>query len=196
MVFMIWIVDRFGRRGPLLVGAIGAAVAMFYLAIYSQLSQSFDQVPPSDSGSRTAVAMIYIYAIFYGFSWNGIPWIFASEVLPTRVRTIGMMCAVCMQWLAQFIIVYSLPYMIASIKYGTFYFFGACTIVALVFAYLFVPETKGVPLEDMGILFGADVSFLATKARKNYLEFRQAESTVAAEVQLEKQTSSTHVENV
>lgn len=134
---MIWIVDRFGRRGPLLVGAIGAAVAMFYLAIYSQLSQSFDQVPPSDSGSRTAVAMIYIYAIFYGFSWNGIPWIFASEVLPTRVRTIGMMCAVCMQWLAQFIIVYPLPYMIASINYGTFYFFGACTIVALVFACLF-----------------------------------------------------------
>lgn len=61
---------------------------------------------------------------------------------------------------------------------------------------LFVPETKGVPLEDMGILFGADVSVFATKARKNYSEFRQAESTVAAEVQLEKQTSSTHVEKV
>ncbi|OJZ86490.1 hypothetical protein ASPFODRAFT_134286, partial [Aspergillus luchuensis CBS 106.47] len=173
MVFMIWIVDRFGRRGPLLVGAIGATVAMFYLAIYSPLSQSFDQILPSDSGSRTAVAIIYIYVC--GFSWNGIPWIFASEVLPIRVRTIGMMCAVCMQWLAQFIIVYLLPYMIASIKYGTFCFFGACTIVALVFAYLFVPEPKGVPLEDVGILFGADVSVFATKARKkNYSEFRQA----------------------
>lgn len=195
VVFMIWVVDRFGRRGPLLVGAIGAAVAMFYLAIYSQLSRSFDQVPPSDAGSRTAVAMIYIYAIFYGFSWNGIPWIFASEVLPTRVRTIGMMCAVCMQWLAQFIIVYSLPYMIASIKYGTFYFFGACTIVALAFAYLFVPETKGVPLEDMGVLFGEDVSVFAKKAEKNYLEFRQAESGAAAEARLEKQ-DNLHVETV
>ncbi|PWY69965.1 general substrate transporter [Aspergillus eucalypticola CBS 122712] len=149
-VFMIWIVDRYGRRGPLLVGAIGAAVAMFYLAIYSQLSQSFDQVPPSDSGSRTVVAMIYVYAIFYGFSWNSIPWIFASEILPTRVRTIGMM---------------------------------SCTIVALAFAYLFVPETEGVPLEDMGILFEADVSVFATKTLKNYLEFRQAESRVAAEAQ-------------
>lgn len=97
---MIWIIDRLGRRPALLVGAAGAALAMFYLAIYSQLSHSFDRVPPSDAGSRTAVAMVYIYAIFYGFSWNGIPWIFASEVLPTRVRTIGMMCAVCMQWLA------------------------------------------------------------------------------------------------
>lgn len=139
--------------------------------------------------------MIYIYAIFYGFSWNGIPWIFASEILPTRVRTIGMMCAVCMQWLAQFIIVYSLPYMIASIKYGTFYFFAACTVVALVFAYLFVPETKGVLLEDMGALFGANVSIFATKAQKNYLEYRQAQVGAAEEATLGKQ-SNLHVENV
>ncbi|KAJ5728757.1 sugar transporter [Penicillium malachiteum] len=168
VVFMIWIVDRFGRRGPLLVGAMGAAVAMFYLAIYSQVSQSFDHVPPSDAGSRTAVAMVYIYAIFAAFHET---------------------------WLAQFIIVYSLPYMIASIKHGTFYFFGACTLVALVFAYLFVPETKGIPLEDMGVLFGADVSVFATKARKNYLEFRHAQIEAADEAQLEKQ-SNLHVENV
>lgn len=169
-IFMLWIIDRLGRRPALLVGAIGAAIAMFYLAIYTQLSHSFDHTPPSDSGSRTAVAMVYIYAIFYGFSWNGIPWIFAAEVLPMRVRTVGMMCAVCMQWLAQFIIVYSLPYMIAGIKFGTFYFFGGCTLVALGFAYLFVPETKGVPLEKMDLLFGEGVSVLATRARRNYCE--------------------------
>ncbi|KAJ5731838.1 sugar transporter [Penicillium malachiteum] len=171
VVFMIWIVDCLGRRDPLLVGAMGAAVAIFYLAIYSQVSQSFDHVPPSDAGSRTAVAMVYIYAIFYGFSWNGIPWIFASEVLPTRVRTIGM------------------------IKHGTFYFFGACTIVAFLFAYLFVPETKGILLEDMGALFGADVTVFANKARTNYLEFRQAQTDAGDEARLEKQ-DNLHVENV
>ncbi|KAL5337258.1 hypothetical protein BJX70DRAFT_399903 [Aspergillus crustosus] len=174
LVFMIWIVDRFGRRPPLLVGAVGAAIAMFYLGIYSQLSGSFEAIPPSDAGARTAVAMIYIYAIFYGFSWNGIPWIFASEVLPTRVRTLGMMAAVCMQWLAQFMIVYSLPHMVETITFGTFYFFAACTIVALVFAYLFVPETKGVPLEEMDLLFGPDVSLFARPARRNYEEAKEA----------------------
>ena len=191
VVFMIWIVDRFGRRPALLVGAVGAAIAMFYLAIYSQVSHSFDQLPPADSGSHAAVAMIYIYAIFYGFSWNGIPFIFASEVLPTRVRTIGMMCAVCMQWLAQFMIVYSLPYMVVSIKFGMFYFFGACTLVALVFAYLFVPETKGVPLENMGVLFGPDVSVLAWKAWDNYRGFQHSGSNAG---QLEKE-SHLHVED-
>lgn len=91
LVFMVFFVDRFGRRPALLVGAAGAMVAMFYLAGYSALSGSFEgKTPTGDSGSKAALAMIYIYAIFYGFSWNGIPWIFASEVLPNRVRTLGM----------------------------------------------------------------------------------------------------------
>ena len=106
-----------------------------------------------------------------------------------------MMCAVCMQWLAQFIIVYSLPHMISSIKYGTFYFFGACTVVALIFAYLFVPETKGVPLEDMGVVFGADVSVYATRARRNYLEFKVARDGAVDEGRLEKR-NDIHLENV
>lgn len=170
VVFMIFIVDRFGRRLPLLVGAAGAMFPMFYLAAYSSLSGSFKAAAPSDAGGRAALAMIYIYAIFYGFSWNGIPWIFASEVLPNRVRTLGMMCAVCMQWLAQFIVVYSLPYMVARITYRTFIVFGSCTVVAFIFAFLFVPETKGVALEDMDLIFGVGAPMFAMPARKRYEE--------------------------
>jgi hypothetical protein len=99
-----------------------------------------------------------------------------------------------MQWLAQFMIVYSLPHMVATIKYGTFYFFGACTVSAFVFAYLFVPETKGVPLEDMGGLFGPNVSILAVKAQDNYQEFRRSTTMAATEAEQEKQ-GSLHVEN-
>ncbi|KAI9929619.1 hypothetical protein AWENTII_009376 [Aspergillus wentii] len=196
IVFMIWIVDRFGRRPALLVGAAGAAFAMFYLAIYCQVSKSFDQSPPKESGSQAAMAMVYIYAIFYGFSWNGIPWIFASEILPSRVRTIGMMCAVCMQWLAQFMIVYSLPHMFASIKFGAFYFFGACTLVALAFAYMFVPERKGIPLEDMNHLFGPDVSSFAGKARQNYQDFRRIKQDANTGKKEEKEVTQDHVEVV
>ncbi|KAF2121192.1 general substrate transporter [Lophiotrema nucula] len=68
-IFMVFIVDRVGRRPPLLVGAVGAMIAMFYLAGYSSLSGSFEgRTPPRDSGSQAALGMIYIYAIFYGFS--------------------------------------------------------------------------------------------------------------------------------
>jgi MFS family permease len=179
VVFMVFIVDKFGRRPALLIGAVGAAVAMFYLGIYSELSDSFHKIPPKDSGSNAAVAMIYIYAIFYGFSWNGIPWIIASEILPNRVRTLGMMFSVCMQWLAQFMVVYSLPHMVKTITFGIFYFFGSCTLVALAFAWLFVPETKGVPLEEMDFLFGEDVSVFAVAAKKHYNEFKLTGLTVS-----------------
>ncbi|KAF0324851.1 MFS quinate transporter [Colletotrichum asianum] len=196
LVFMMFFVDKFGRRPALLIGAIGAMVAMFYLAGYSALSGSFKGTTSADAGARTALAMIYIYAIFYGFSWNGIPWIFASEVLPNRVRTLGMMIAVCAQWLAQFIVVYSLPHMINKITWGTFLFFGACTVVAFIFAFLFVPETKGVPLEDMDMLLGADAPLFARPARKRYLEARDAglSNLVLHMSQEKEQVEQEHVE--
>ncbi|KAJ4304629.1 hypothetical protein N0V90_000155 [Kalmusia sp. IMI 367209] len=169
-----WLVDRVGRRNLLLIGGVGAGISMFYLAGYSKISGSFEHTPPLDSGAKAAVAMVYIYALFYGLSWNGIPWLFCAEVLPTRVRTAGMAFCVCIQWLTQFVVVYSLPHMVLGIKYGTFLFFGCCTVLAIVFAWLFVPETKGVQLEDMDLIFGPDVSIVAKKAMRNYEELRDA----------------------
>ncbi|KAI0467253.1 general substrate transporter [Xylaria cf. heliscus] len=151
LVFMVFIVDRFGRRPALLIGALGAMLATFYLGAYTKLSGSFYQTPPQDAGSRTATA-----------------------VLPNRVRTLGNMCAVCTQWLGQFIVVYSLPYMIETITYGTFLFYGASTVVAFIFAFLFIPETKGVPLEDMDLIFGADAPLLAIPAQRRYKEIKEA----------------------
>jgi Sugar (and other) transporter len=60
-----------------------------------------------------------------------------------------------MQWLFQFVIARSTPYMISNIGYGTYLFFGSCTICMTVWAYFFVPETKGRTLESMDQLFGA-----------------------------------------
>jgi MFS family permease len=174
MLYAGFLVDKVGRRRLLLIGGVGAGISMFYLAGYSQISGSFEKTPPLDSGAKAAVGMVYIYALFYGFSWNGIPWLFCSEVLPTRVRTAGMAFCVCIQWLTQFVVVYSLPHMVLDIKYGTFLFFGCCTVLAIVFAYLFVPETKGVALEDMDLIFGRDGSIVAKKAMLNYEEVRNA----------------------
>ena len=91
------LVDKLGRRPLLLIGGVFAGIAMFYLAGYSKISGSFDHIPPMDSGARLAVAMVYIYALFYGLSWNGVPWLFSSEVMPNRVRTLAMTFVICIQ---------------------------------------------------------------------------------------------------
>ena len=64
--------------------------------------------------------------------------------------------------------------MITDITYGTFIFFGSCTVLAFLFAFFFVPETKGVALEDMDILFGSGAPILARAARKRYIEAHEA----------------------
>lgn len=97
MLYAFVLIDKFGRRPLLIIGGVGAGLAMFYLAGYSKISGSFDHVQPQGAGARCAVAMVYVYALFYGFSWNGIPWLFTSEVLPTRVRTLGMAFCICIQ---------------------------------------------------------------------------------------------------
>jgi sugar porter (SP) family MFS transporter len=75
-VFMIFGIDRLGRRMSLLIGSAGALVAMFYLGGYTTVSKSFSGQAPQDGGAYVAIVMIYFFAIFYAMSWNGIPWIF------------------------------------------------------------------------------------------------------------------------
>jgi hypothetical protein len=104
----------------MLVGSAGAIFAMYYLGIYSKLSNSFNEEPSRDAGAYFAIIMIYVFAIFYSISWNGIPWIFCAEAFPTAVRQVCLVFTTCTQWLGQFIIAYSTPYMIADIKYGVF----------------------------------------------------------------------------
>lgn len=104
----------------------------------------------------------------------------SAEVFPTGIRSVCLVFTTCTQWLGQFMIVYSTPYMIKNIKFGTFIFFGASLVVGIIVVFLFVPETRGFSLEDMDILF--NVKGLAATQRKKADEIiasqRAAENVV------------------
>lgn len=76
LAFMLFGVDRLGRRNSMLIGSCGAIVAMFYLGSFAKVTGSFHSTAPKSAASYVAIVMIYIYAVFYAMSWNGIPWIF------------------------------------------------------------------------------------------------------------------------
>ncbi|EGV62138.1 hypothetical protein PSN45_000861 [Yamadazyma tenuis] len=164
IIAVLFMVDYFGRRGPLLFGSSLTFVFMMYLGIYSQLSGSFDHVVEKDGGSRAALACVYMFAVFYAFSWNCMPFIVCSEIFPMAIRNFCMTICVMAQWLMQFVIVYSNPYMMTNIKYGSFYFFGACLLLSVPFVYFIIPETRGISLENMDVLFS--IRGTALKKRK------------------------------
>lgn len=76
LIFMVFGIDRLGRRKSMLVGSCGALLAMFYLGGYTKVSHSFEGGAQRDGGAYVGIVMIYLFAVFYAMSWNGIPWIF------------------------------------------------------------------------------------------------------------------------
>lgn len=138
MGFILFLVDTWGRRPALLTGGSISVAAMFYLGAYSKLSGSFSGDASRDSGAYVAIVMVYTYAASYAFSWNAIPWIFGGEIFPTRIRALAMTLIVSVQWIMQFVIIYSTPYMIANITYGTFFVFAASIFVSSIIVYCFV----------------------------------------------------------
>jgi MFS family permease len=76
ILFMVLGIDHLGRRKSMIIGSSGAIVAMYYLAGYTKLSRSFETTASRDAGAYIAIVMVYIFAVFYAISWNGIPWVF------------------------------------------------------------------------------------------------------------------------
>jgi hypothetical protein len=66
---------------------------------------------------------------------------------------LSLMC----QWLFNFVIAKITPIMLADITYGTFLLFGSCCILMFVYVIFCVPETKGVPLESIHLLFEGSI---------------------------------------
>jgi hypothetical protein len=166
-------VDRLGRRRALLIGSAGAAFSLYYIAIYSAVSGSFEKAPPRDGGSYFALVSIYLFSVFYAFSWNGIPWIFCAEVFPSGIRAVCTVITTMNQWLSQvstfanvvtlvanfsdlgislnsaltqFVIAYSFPYMVAGIEYGVFILFGTAVVLGAIFVFFLIPETSNISL--------------------------------------------------
>ncbi|CAE6540540.1 unnamed protein product [Rhizoctonia solani] len=153
LIALVWLVDRVGRRKPLIAGALVGALAMYYIAGFIAVAKPSGTGSPTPAG-KFAAACIYIFAIAFCMSWNGISWIICSEIFPLSVRALGQTITSATQWLWQFVIARSTPYMVKNIGYGTYLFFGSCMILMIPWVYFILPETKGISLEDMDRLFG------------------------------------------
>ena len=160
IVAYFFIVDRLGRRTLLLAGAIIMAFSLWFIGGYIKLAPPI--VPATgeqssiSSGGIAACAFIYIYVIGFVSSFAGVSFILSSECVPLNIRAISATLGAATQWLFNLVITKATPYMITSMGFGTFFFFGSFTVLGGIYVWFFVPETKGVPLEHMAKVFGKD----------------------------------------
>lgn len=106
--------------------------------------------------------------------WGGGPYVIGAEVptgaLREKTASIGTSLNVFWAWLTNFV----LPYMLAAMTFKVGYIFGGISILACLYTFLYLPETRGKSLEEMDWLFSQPYS--PFRARKDLPPARQSAS--------------------
>jgi len=150
----IWGVERFGRRRLLLVGAVGMTVCEYIIAIIGSTTAASNQ-----SAQSALVAFVCFYIAFFAATWGPIAWVITGEIFPLKIRAKAMSLSVASNWLWNWAIAYSTPYMVdsgpgnADLGTKVFYIWGSTCFCCIVFAYFCIPETKGLSLEQIDLLY-------------------------------------------
>lgn len=98
--------------------------------------------------ASVSTVSVVLYFCFFVMGFGPIPNILCAEIFPTRVR--GLCIAICALtfWIGDIIVTYSLPVMLKSVGLGgVFGMYAVVCVIAWIFVFLKVPETKGMPLE-------------------------------------------------
>ncbi|KZP01419.1 MFS monosaccharide transporter, partial [Calocera viscosa TUFC12733] len=146
-------VDRLGRRTLLIYGALLMLICEYLVAIIGVTISVSNQ-----AGQKALVALVCIYIAGFAASWGPIAWVVVGEIFPLNVRAKGVAISSASNWLWNFGIGYATPYLVdvgagdAGLGPKVFFIWGSTCTAAMLFAFLCVPETKGLSLEQVDIL--------------------------------------------
>ena len=136
----IFTVEKLGRKPLLIVGSLGMALGAIGVAI------TFG----NPSMQLFCMVSIMVYSASFMFSWRPICWVLIAEVFPNTIRGAAVAIAVAFQWIFNWIVSTSFVPLANSMGYWfTYGLYGVICIIAAIFVWKLVPETKGKTLEDM-----------------------------------------------
>ncbi|GKZ85085.1 hypothetical protein AnigIFM56816_010849 [Aspergillus niger] len=154
IIWLLYLIDHVGRRLLLLIGAAGGSICMWIVGAYIKVvDPTHNQSDHLNGGGVAAIFFFYLWTAFYTPSWNGTPWVINSEMFDPNIRSLAQACAAGSNWLWNFLISRFTPQMFAKMDYGVYFFFASLMLLSIPFVFFLVPETKGIPLENMDPLF-------------------------------------------
>ena len=143
----IFTVEKLGRKPLLITGSLGMALGAIGVAI------TFG----NPNLQLLCMVSIMVYSASFMFSWGPICWVLIAEVFPNTIRGAAVAIAVAFQWIFNWIVSTSFVPMANSLGYWfTYGLYGVICILAAIFVWKLVPETKGKSLEDMTKLWKKD----------------------------------------
>jgi len=139
-------VDRWGRKPLLILGAVLMAISMLTLAGLFHANQL----------GLLSLLMVIVYVAGFAMSWGPIVWVMLAEIFPNAIKGRAMSIAVAVQWIANLIVSWSFKVLDGSTALNdvfhhgfAYYLYGLMSVLAAIFVYYYVPETKGRTLEQI-----------------------------------------------
>ncbi|KAL4781067.1 sugar transporter family protein [Aspergillus varians] len=148
-----WLMDRVGRKKLMVTGMIGCSVALFgellMIALYEGTTNK--------SGISAAVFFLFLHLSIYASTLDASTYVYASEIWPTHIRAKGAAISTSGLFVGSLIFLMAAPSAFDKIGWKYYLVLLCATIMSAVIFAIFFPETKGLPLERVGILFGEAV---------------------------------------
>ena len=147
----VFTVEKWGRKPLLIWGSIGMAIGAFGVAF------TFGNT----ALSLVTMLSIMVYSASFMFSWGPICWVLIAEIFPNTIRGAAVAIAVAFQWIFNFIVSSTFVpmfnmHLTPNDDFGhwfTYGLYGVICLLAALFVWRLVPETKGKTLEDMTALW-------------------------------------------
>ncbi|KAG6081276.1 hypothetical protein E4U16_007631 [Claviceps sp. LM84 group G4] len=149
-VVEMWVIDRFGRTGCLMVGSMVMGVAM----MINGLLPLFFPGHVSKLVDSVCVAFIFIYAMGYSFGLGPAVWVYSSEIFPTAERARGLNLAASGGSIGSILVSQIWPVGNEKLGSGVYLVFMVINFLCIPIIWSWYPETKGRALEEMDSLFG------------------------------------------
>ncbi|CAR23169.1 Hexose transporter 2 [Lachancea thermotolerans] len=146
-------VEKFGRRGCMLWGS-AAMVACFVVYASVGVTKLYpngaDHPEVTNKGAGNCMICFTCFYIFcFATTWAPIAYVVVSESFPLRVKSKCMAIATASNWLWGFLIAFFTPFITSAIHFYYGYVFMGCLVFAYFYVFFFVPETKGLTLEEV-----------------------------------------------
>jgi MFS family permease len=152
--------DRYGRIPIMKIGTIGSIIGLL-IASYGLYTH--------DTGYITIFGILF-FMLLFAISWSVGAWVLISEVFPEKIKGFGMGLAVSLMWIANFLISLLFPVVNDNgwlqAQFGgafSMWVFVAFNLVCYFFIARYVPETKGVPLNEIEALAATKLQSLRGK---------------------------------
>src|SRR5215467_2806765 len=135
----LWLIDRLGRRTLLYIGSFGYILSLG-LVSWAFFTEHFSIIP----------ACIFAFIAAHAIGQGAVIWVFIAEIFPNRHRAQGQTLGSFTHWIFAALLTTFFPKMVAAFPPGyIFSFFTAMMVLQLIWVKTLVPETKGVPLEQI-----------------------------------------------